>query len=647
MASKYKNTYMNIYRKVLRKAKQLSVQQEIVTAKNSIKAIWDVVNRYRNKPTKSKQEDYFLKLNDRIIKDSREIVDAFSKQFNMTQIFTKTTTALTAAITILQQNVSRVESDIIFDKVRNHEIVTIVKFMANKKSFGIDEIPIKVFKEHVNLLVDPLVYFFNKCIEQNTFPDQLKVARVLPIYKKGSKADAKNYRPISLLPILSKIYEKLMKTRLLRHLRINNILSNKQFGYQRGVGTVDAISNIIGDVVNKLNIKHKVGGIFLDLSSAFDTINHKILLEKLEHYGVRHSTLKLFDSYLSGRKQVVEIKTVNEGVEFTDRSKMTELKVGVPQGSILGPLLFIIFTNDLIMYMEKLSPDIKLTVFADDTNAIVSSNDTVENLGSKINNALLWFQEWFDINELILNTSKTNLMLFRTTARQKDILNIKFEDVTIKSVQSVKFLGIHIDASLNWKDELKVIESGISSACYAIRSLRDEITLVQLKQVYFALVESKLRYSIMFWGNSYKYNIKGAFIMQKRAIRTMLRIPQTESCQKYFKKLEILTAPCLYILLILTNLIKYYREFETDEERQVRKLTRRKDMKINLFPTLQVVNHCVRVQAVRLFNSLPVSLKCIDSIYIFKVKLKSLLLEKCYYSVQEYLDDRYSSDILD
>ncbi|CAK1602198.1 unnamed protein product [Parnassius mnemosyne] len=193
---------------------------------------------------------------------------------------------------------------------------------------------------------------------------------------------------------------------------------------------------------------------------------------------------------------------------------------------------------------------------------------------------------------------------------------------------------------LNWKKEIKALESTISSACYALRSLREEVTLEQLKMVYFALVESKLRYSIIFWGNSYKYNIKAAFVLQKRAIRTMLRIPQIESCKEHFRNLGILTVPSLYILVSLTHLVKNFHKYETYEERKKRDMTRRKDLKISITPTLNVVRHSTRYQAIGLFNSLPTSFKTIYCHHKFQNKLKSLLIKKSYYSVDDYLNDK-------
>ncbi|KAJ8723282.1 hypothetical protein PYW08_003194 [Mythimna loreyi] len=318
------------------------------------------------------------------------------------------------------------------------------------------------------------------------------------------------------------------------------------------------------------------------------------------------------------------------------KSSMLNITAGVPQGSILGPLLFILFTNDLINYFNKILPDIKLIVFADDTNAIVSAND-IKTLNDAVNAALAVFHSWFSANKLVINAKKTNIMLFKTTARNKDTgtMDIELNKVKVELVREVKFLGIYIDDLLNWKRELVALDSSISSACYALRTLRDEVSLEALKLVYYALIESRLQYSIQFWGNSYNYNFQRAFILQKRAIRTIVRIPQQESCRPFFKELGILTVPGLYILVLLSTFKKYIHYFENDEDRLVREKTRRKDLDNILIPSLNIVKHSPLYQAVNIFNKLPLDLKSILYTKSFKERLKSFLLEKCLYSLNE------------
>lgn len=632
----YKTRYIRVYRQVIRAAKKLAVQSAIERSKNSAKAIWGTVSKYRKQSYNTNKRTITLKDNEVYIENPQYIVDAFAEKFHNKDYHSVGDSAL--SMEFLLQSVQPFSGNFIWDDITPIEIVKIIKNMDDKKSCGWDDIPISIFKKNIDLWAIPLATFFNKCYEQEVFPDQLKIAKVLPVYKKGCRTNIKNYRPISLLPTISKIFERVIKVRLVRHLQENNILSKRQFGYQTNIGTNDAMEALIDDVTTNLNNHRKVAGLFLDLSSAFDMVDHQIIIQKLNHYGINGKVLKLLDSYLNNRYQYVEIKRVVDNKELSFKSKLKKVERGVPQGSILGPILFILFVNDMIPFMYSSIPNIKLTVFADDTNAVINAHSIVD-LNTQVNKALIAFSRWFTANNLKLNAEKTGAILFKPTTRKTDLLNIKLNNECIALVHSVKFLGIHIDEVLNWKEELKHIESKISSACFALRSLRDELTIKQLKIVYHALVESRLRYSIRFWGNSYDYNLKKAFIAQKRAIRTIVRISQTQSCREYFKKLNILTAPCLYILVLLTDHVKNLDKYENTLERKTRHDTRRRDLANLIHPKLQIVKHSVKYQAVRLFNKLPNHLKIITNIKLFKISLRAYLLENSFYSVEDYVNN--------
>lgn len=629
---KYKTMYVRLYRKIVSKAKKQAIMTQINTSKNISKEIWKVVNKCTNRE-KVFQPELKLKVDERIVVDPEEICNILVKQFDYKSVSTVKDGDLAAAF--LNQYTEEVSSIMCISPTTPNEVFNLVKSMASKQSCGNDEIPIGLFKDHIAILAEPLSDFFNKCIDEAIFPEQLKIAKVIPIYKKGSRTDPKNYRPISLLPVLSKIFEKILKKRLLVHLRLNNVLNRRQFGYQKGVGTFDAIYTLLDDVITKINNKMRVAGIFLDLSSAFDTIDHELLLAKMSHYGVRGKSLQLFSSYLKNRKMLVEIGKTQKSYKKVYKSKIVNMSTGVPQGSILGPILFILFINDLINYLNFILPDIGIVIFADDTNAIVAANDMVE-LTKIVNNTLEALYTWFSANKLLINSKKTQAMLFKTTSRNNDVLSVSLNKDKIEVANEVKFLGIHIDQFLNWKPELKAIDASVSSACYALRALRNEISIEQLKMVYFALVESRIRYSIILWGNSYDYNWKRAFILQKRAIRTIVRISQRESCRQHFTNLGILTVPGIYVLVLLSNMAKNMHIYETGEERCIREATRRLDLK-NKMPNhnLKIVQHSPRYQSVRLFNKLPLDIKSEVYNSTFKIKLKNFLLSKCLYAVEE------------
>lgn len=388
------------------------------------------------------------------------------------------------------------------------------------------------------------------------------------------------------------------------------------------------------DIVTEFHSKKKVAGIFLDLSSAFDMVDHEILMRKLYFYGIRGQSHHLLQSYLNNRYQFVELKSSSNNTEFFVRSEYGRVNRGVPQGSVLGPILFILYTNDLRNYICDTVTDCRLTVFADDTSAVVAG-DSLSELSSLVSKALTAFQHWFYINSLQLNTDKTKIMLFKPNTKKTDELVVVNNNALLEIVDSVKFLGVRIDTRLNWKEELEVVEHSVSSACYALRSLRDELSIEQLRTVYFALVESRLRYSIKLWGYSYKYNVNRAFVVQKRAIRTIVRIPQWVSCRSYFTKLGLLTVPCLYVFVLLTDFIKNLSKYESLVEQKLRLQTRTKNITQNFFPKSKVLQHSAKFQTVHLFNKLPTELKVITSHSLFSKKLRIFLLKGCFYSVDE------------
>lgn len=634
---KYKNIYIRIFRRTLKNARRLAAQSELQKCKNSTKTIWKIANRHRNKVTTKNRDKIELKVGDRTIVNKQEIVETFSEKFDFgSSPFSSDPYSdpdPDRATFSPYSNLATSIEDMTWTPITPFEVRSIVRKMERKKSNGYDEVPIVIIQDNLDILADPLSVLYNQCYNFGVFPEQLKIAKIVPILKKGSKNDPKNYRPISLLPVLAKILEKLMKVRLLRHLEGNNILNGRQFGYQKNKGTKDAVNTLIDDVVGFLNQRKKVAGLFLDLSSAFDTVNHMALAQKLELYGVRGKALQLFQSFFNNRRQFVEIEGVESGELLQYKSRLVQIKRGVPQGSILGPILFILFTNDLIKFIEDQFPGVKLVVFADDTNAIISAENILD-LELKANQVALAFDYWFKSNDLIVNTSKTNALLFRTTPRNRECIDIRINNEVVPTVESVKFLGVHIDSYLNWKVEISKLGHKISSACYALRSLRDEVSINNLKMVYHALVESHIRYSIRFWGNSYEYNINRAFTLQKRAIRTMVGIPPWESCKPYFSKLSIFTVPCLYILDLLTAVTRCSSEY--GEETESRRLgTRRKERRGVIAPKLDIVKHSPRYQSVKVFNSLPMCLKIEQDPIAFKKSLKHFLLENAFYHVDE------------
>jgi retron-type reverse transcriptase len=246
----------------------------------------------------------------------------------------------------------------------------------------------------------PFTAIINKSLETGEVPSSLKLAKVVPIYKAKNKEEFNNYRPVSLLPCISKILEKVIHKRLYNFLLLNDVLYKSQYGFRPKHSTSNAITELSNDIITSLENKQLTLAVFLDLSKAFDTIDHMTLLDKLAHYGVRGVALEWFRSYLTNRRQYVQVND--------NRSQIDTITYGVPQGSVLGPLLFIIYTNDLPRNLKT----VKSILFADDTTIYQSSNNT-EKLYKAMNEQLKILEDWFKANKLSLNASKTNYILFR------------------------------------------------------------------------------------------------------------------------------------------------------------------------------------------------------------------------------------------
>ena len=283
------------------------------------------------------------------------------------------------------------------------EIEDIIDSLNSSKASGPFSIPIKLLKLLRSIVSDPICLLINDSFLRGQFPDKLKLAKTMPLHKKGSTLNMNNYQPISLLSVLSKIYEKIMYARLYQFLEKSELFYSLQFGFRAKHSTNHALISITETIKESIDNNTLGCGIFLDLRKAFDRVNHKILLEKLQHYGVRRMPFNWFQSYLTNRKQYVEVN----GASFD----VLDVMCWVPQGSVLGPLLFLIFINDLPAVCKKL----KLYLFADDTN-IYFESDSLDLMEKTMNEELKKVDKWLTTNWLALNVDKSHFALFHSSS---------------------------------------------------------------------------------------------------------------------------------------------------------------------------------------------------------------------------------------
>ena len=363
------------------------------------------------------------------------------------------------------------------------EISDLVKSLKNKKACGYDLISNRILKETRKTIVPFITSLFNKCLSSGIFPESFKIAQVVPLFKGGDKENPTSYRPISLLPALGKLLEKLVSVRTLNFFNENDILSKHQFGFRKSFSTEFAILDIYEKLLYNLDKNVNSCAIFLDLAKAFDSVDHSILLRKLSRYGIDGAFFNFFKSYLENRSQFVKLDNV--------KSSILSIKYGVPQGSILGPLLFLIFINDL-----PNATNFFIKLFADDT-FLCAQNADFQSLETEVNIEIQKVFQWLISNKLTLNIAKSKFMIISNSKSKPERFQISLNDSQLEECDKYKYLGVIIDKNLSWKPHVEYISGKISKACGALAKLRHCIGTNVLVEIYHALIHSYVRYGIL------------------------------------------------------------------------------------------------------------------------------------------------------
>ena len=330
-------------------------------------------------------------------------------------------------------------------------------------------------------------------METGVFPELMKIAEVVPLYKGGDKSQETNYRPISLLTTLSKILEKVMYKRVYEFLNSTNQLYTKQYGFRSKHSTDQAVGEIIGKILKNAERRIPTVALFLDLSKAFDTLEHSIVLMKMERYGICGCVLKWFESYLKNRKLLAKCVTTLSG--SVTKSDVRDIEFGTPQGSCLGPLIFLIFCNDLRLNLEFLD----CVQFADDTSLIFGHKDR-KFLTFAVEHDLMTIQDWFNTNKLTLNITKSVYVVFGDYKNNLENLTIKIGDTQKPKVTNSKILGLWIDDKLTWNLHVDKILTKIRSRTSLLKYSKNILTVHAKRILYFAQIYSVLTYGIVIWG---------------------------------------------------------------------------------------------------------------------------------------------------
>ena len=428
-------------------------------------------------------------------------------------------------------NIPQTLNSIVLKLTTQLEIEQKIDDLAPKTSCGHDRISNKLIKKLKSSISYPLTIIFNQSIISGHFPNMMKIAEIIPLYKGKEHDEVVNYRPISLLMTISKFLEKIIYIRVYSFLEEHNILYDSQYGFRSKRSCNQAITELTGRLLQAKEQSLHSAAIFLDLSKAFDTLNHEVLLAKLYRYGIRGTANDWFRHYLTDRTLRAKVPVSSNYVSYSDCYDIT---YGTAQGSCLGPLLFILFCND-IQYLPLYG---HLILFADDTT-LLSSQKSIKFLKYTLQHDMELLIQWFKANQLSLNMSKTTLVRFWPNNNTFTI-NINNEPITESEV--TRFLGVMVDNRLTWSSHIAFLHQKLLANKHMLHIAKNILDYNCLRSIYYAHIYSHLSYGISAWGSmAKKSDITSLFVIQKQCIRLVHNCRITADCTPLFKQSKMLS----------------------------------------------------------------------------------------------------------
>ena len=612
--------YRNFVTNFIRQAKINYFEEKFNRTKDNIKNTWKTINNIL-KTRPSKQNKIGKIVHENVIYDNNSSISGIINEYFInigSKIAESSISNLSDHKIFLHGNFPK---SFFISPVSAIEISRTIKSLKNK-SCGIHSLPIKILKSIHDIISPTLSIIVNSSFSNGIFPDILKQAKVTPIKKPGNSTNISNYRPISILPSISKIFEKIIHKQLYSYLEENNILFINQFGFRNKKSTTQAILNFTQFLYDSLDKGNNVISLFLDFKKAFDCVNHHILLSKLEFYGIRGVAADWFKSYLENRKQSTIVG---------DReSNLLQIKNGVPQGSILGPLLFLIFINDL----PNSSKIFKFILFADDSTLSLEFRTLNYPTISLINSELENVNRWLKYNKIAINSDKTKFIIFSYRKNINFSPLIKIGGSTIQSADCIKFLGVFVDKHLKFNNHANYISSKLSKSVGILYKLSKYLPTEILKLLYYTLVQPYFNYSIEVWFSTYKNVTNRLNILQKKACRAINKLSFFDHTLEAFKSMSILKLNELYTFKIA---ILMYKSFiSIDDSNSYLSITNfnhdhntrcRNHLPIPIFRR-SVSQFSIKYASVKIWNEIPIQLKNAKSLYSFKKNLKIYLLSK-------------------
>jgi hypothetical protein len=615
------NAYIKLLKVLIDKMRIFYYNTKFKSNKYDRRKHWATINNIIGRDKKSKMVEIEIP-NMGVTSDLGEITRSFNEFFQTVPIEVQSNLGPSQNnyINLVKHN----NESIFLTPSGPDEIAKIILKLKNKN--GLNEIPIRILKHIKNDISKILSVLFNLILESAVYPGCLKLARVVPIYKTGDSKQMTNYRPVSVLSVVNKIFEKLLYVRLNAFFRATNVLSADQFGFTRSRDTQQAALKLIDLTLPSFGTNEISVCVFIDFSKAFDTVDHSLLLRKLDICGIRGVANELFASYLRDRMQYVNLSSVN--------SETLPMNVGVPQGSVLGPLFFILYSNDLTCLLA----DDKIVMFADDSTLIC--NDVCPGtLYLKVENCMYSIIDWCKFNKLSLNYTKTKLMLFSNKKIDFPILSIDGRE--IEQVETFKYLGFCLDNKLKHNCHIRKITSKMSSLNYVSYKICKLLQHDAAVSFYYGMIHPHLSYGIVVWGGA---------IIEMRGFDRLNRLQDNIVYNLFSREHEIKHRDLNLIyrrnnVLKVKDLYRYtagvtmYRVLYCDVAnfifdklitllRDHNYLTRNRNSIKLPFPTVRTVKANFLYRMIDVWNQIPNDLKILASLKSFKKMYKTYLLDK-------------------
>ncbi|MCG8112744.1 MAG: reverse transcriptase domain-containing protein [Candidatus Thiodiazotropha taylori] len=569
--------------KLIELSKKNTYQSKIEEGKSDPKSIWKIFRELgANRKGNSCESNINIKLGEQTITNETELTKLFNEYFVNVAASLKEPLTLSDNEELDNFVRSKVPANTEFN-IPLTNVTFVTEFLSNlniTKSSGLDNIGPRILKLSANVLAPSLVFIVNKSLISGEFPCTWKEAKVKPLFKAGAKDDINNYRPISILPTVSKLIEKWVESCFSKYLNKFNLLHQSQSGFRTKHSTESAMVRMIDAWLKAINDGKITGCVLVDFRKAFDLVDHKILLNKLECYKCKNICLSWFESYLTNRTQRVYLNN-----NLSDPASVT---CGVPQGSILGPLLFLIFINDLPLSLKGTAV---VDLYADDTTFYDFQND-VTRLEANLQHALDLLRVWCIQNGMVLNTDKTKVMLI--TSRQKrlmlqnPVLSLMYNGITIRMTTGDKILGVHVDENLIWNNHFQHVSKKLSSYLWLLSKIRSYLSVEHRLLYYNAYVKPHLEYCCIVWSNTSSANINKISKLQKRACKLILSHDYVD-IQEALKRLDILSFDQIIFLSKAKLMFKVYNNLTPE---YIHELFQMRDLDIdNTTSNLRSVAH--------------------------------------------------------